>query len=221
MRLLDTSAITLREFHGHKVPDYAILSHTWGEEEVSYQELGKAESRYLAGYSKIAGCCALAKSQGLEYVWIDTCCIDKTSSAELSEAINSMFRWYRDAQVCYAYFADVGTLAGMPLDPAEMESFRRSRWFTRGWTLQELLASRDLVFYDRDWKEIGTRQALHSDISIATGISQDHIINPMSASAAQKMFWASKRHTTRIEDMSYCLMGLFDVNMPLLYGEGA
>lgn len=217
MRLINTSTIKLHEFHGDQVPDYAILSHTWGEEEVSLQELERAESKARAGYSKIISCCELANVLGWEYAWIDTCCIDKTSSAELSEAINSMFRWYRDAGVCFAYLADVSSTS---LNHVAIEGFRGSRWFTRRCCLQELIAPRNLSFYDRDWTEIGTKQALHNEISIATGIAQEHIMNPDSASAAQKMSWASKRQTTRIEDISYCLMGLFDVNMPLLYGEG-
>ncbi len=198
MRLLHTSTLRLREFYGDRTPEYAILSHTWGEEGVSLQELEKPESKARAGYSKIIGCCALAQLQRWEYFWIDTCCIDKTSSAELSEAINSMFRWYRDAKVCYAYLADVSVLS---LDPAAMEVFRGSRWFTRGWCLQELLAPETLVFYDRDWKEIGTKQGLQTEISIFTGIKEEHVSNPMSASTAQKMSWASKRKTTRLEDI--------------------
>ena len=136
MRLLNTSSINIYVFSGDEIPEYAILSHTWGDEEVSLQELDKDESRAKAGYSKIQSCCALANLQGWQYVWIDTCCIDKSSSAELSEAINSMFRWYRDAKVCYAYLEDVAINS----HEDSMVAFRKSRWFTRGWTLQELLA---------------------------------------------------------------------------------
>ena len=152
MRLLHTSTLELHEFYGEVIPKYAILSHTWGEGEVSFQELQKAkldESSMLnesKGYRKIKDCCKLAASDGWQYIWIDTCCIDKTSSAELSEAINSMYRWYGEAQICYAYLADVDS-AGQN-DPLTMRRFERSRWFTRGWTLQELLAPDFLVFYD-------------------------------------------------------------------------
>ena len=212
MRLLDTANITLHEFHGQRIPQYVILSHTWEYEEVSFQDIQSQESKHLAGYEKITRCCQLAASEGWKYVWIDTCCIDKRSSAELSEAINSMFRWYRDAQVCYAYLNDV--LGTSPDD------FRNSRWFTRGWTLQELLAPGIVIFYNAFWEVLDTKRSLRKELSLVTGISIQYMIDPTSASVATKMSWASRRRTTRIEDVAYCLLGLFDVNMPLLYGEG-
>ena len=225
MRLLHTSTLELHEFYGEVIPKYAILSHTWGKGEVSFQELPKVRSimsRELnepKGYRKIKDCCELAASDGWKYVWIDTCCIDKTSSAELSEAINSMYRWYGEAQICYAYLADVDS-AGQS-HRSTMRSFERSRWFTRGWTLQELLAPDFVVFYDKAWVEIGTRSSLGKRISKITGIKHDHMIRPLKASVAAKMSWASDRTTTRSEDIAYSLMGLFEVNMPLLYGEGS
>ena len=225
MRLLHTSTLELHEFYGEVIPDYAILSHTWGEGEVSFQELNRVKSivsreqNELKGYRKITDCCKLAASDGWQYVWIDTCCIDKTSSTELSEAINSMYRWYGEAQICYAYLADVDS-AGQN-DPLTMRRLERSRWFTRGWTLQELLAPDVVVFYDNAWVEIGTRSSLSYRISKITGIKHDHLIRPFKASVAAKMSWASNRTTTRIEDIAYSLMGLFEVNMPLLYGEGS
>ncbi len=112
----------LEEYYDDYVPKYAILSHTWGEEEVSYQALSKPDSKKLAGYEKIARCCSLAAAGGFQYVRIDTGCIDKASSADLSEAINSMYRWYQNASVCYAYMADVETPSvcqGFPVDPSE------------------------------------------------------------------------------------------------------
>ena len=225
MRLLHTSTLELHEFYGDVIPKYAILSHTWEEGEVSFQELPRVKSMVSRGlnepkgYRKITDCCKLAASDGWQYVWIDTCCIDKTSSAELSEAINSMYRWYGEAQICYAYLADVES-AG-PKDPLTKRRFERSRWFTRGWTLQELLAPDFLVFYDKFWVEIGTRSSLGKRISKVTGIKRDHMIRPLKASVAAKMSWASDRTTTRVEDIAYSLMGLFEVNMPLLYGEGS
>ncbi len=224
MRLLHTSTLELHESHGEVIPRYAILSHTWGEEEVSFQELQKAKSNEsnelnnLKGYRKIKDCCRLAASDDWQYIWIDTCCIDKTSSAELSEAINSMYRWYGEAHVCYAYLADVDS-AGRS-ESSLMRRIERSRWFTRGWTLRELLAPNFVVFYDKAWLEIGTRSSLSDRISKITGIKYDHMIRPLKASVAAKMSWASGRTTTRVEDIAYSLMGLFDVNMPLLYGEG-
>lgn len=223
MRLLHTTKITLSSFEGDSIPPYAILSHTWGNEEVLFQDLLRKDASQLdglAGYSKIRSCCALAASEGHEYVWIDTCCIDKTSSAELSEAINSMYRWYQDAEVCYAYLADVRMIDRGPWCADGGRDFRDSRWFTRGWTLQELLAPKDVVFYGSDWQEFGSMSSLIDQISLITGIRQGHLIDISGASAAQKMSWASRRKTTRVEDIAYSLMGIFDVNMPLLYGEG-
>ena len=256
MRLLNTSTLKLREFHDDEIPDYAILSHTWEDGEVSYQAMESAASEVvsaisegrdeaarlemwaavapttLSGYTKITKSCTLAASEGWQYLWIDTCCIDKTSSAELSEAINSMYRWYKEAQVCYVYLIDVSMAHVSRTDLSITDvsitnvprylphSFLWSRWFKRGWTLQELLAPSTVVFYDKDWREIGTRWSLRAEIERATGITYESMIRPESCSIAMKMSWASNRKTTRVEDIAYCLMGLFDINMPLLYGEG-
>jgi hypothetical protein len=219
MWLLDTVTLKLCHFECEPPPPYAILSHTWAEEEVTFAEIGTPEGKQKRGYQKIEGCCALARADGLSYAWIDTCCIDKTSSAQLSEAINSMFRWYSKAHVCYAYLADV-TLSSRSLLP---RGFARSRWFKRGWTLQELIAPMAVVFYDGSWSYIGTKASLLDQIADITAISYEALIDPSSIrreSVAERMSWAARRKTTRIEDMAYCLMGLFDVNMPLLYGEG-
>jgi hypothetical protein len=148
----------------------------------------------------------------------DTVCINKSSSAELSEAINSMFQWYREAQVCYAYLADVSSdfLGSRAVSPA----VRRSRWFTRGWTLQELLAPATVIFLNESWVEVGTKSSFAELISSVTGIARSDMANFRDANVAVKMSWAANRETTRTEDIAYCLMGLFGVNMPLLYGEG-
>lgn len=231
MRLIKASNIQLHEFYGDKIPEYGILSHTWENEEVSFQDLQTQEQSWLvtrAGYQKIKGCCALAVSQGLEYVWIDTCCIDKTSSAELTEAINSMFMWYEESKICWAYLADVylSTFA-MPNEAVDgylrernKHEFCSSRWYQRGWTLQELLAPEEVEFFNSEWAFLGTKSSLLSMISQATYIDRAHLVNHSNASVATKMSWASNRETTKVEDMAYCLMGLFEVNMPLLYGEG-
>ncbi|OCK96823.1 HET-domain-containing protein, partial [Cenococcum geophilum 1.58] len=221
MRLLNTELMRLEEFHGSNIPPYAILSHTWGKEEVSFQDLVGGDAPKLRGCKKIIGCRNQAVSDGYRYIWVDTCCIDKTSSAELSEAINSMFCWYRGAEVCYAYLADVD----IKPDLTYLQSaIRNSRWFTRGWTLQELVAPSDVVFYDSDWVEIGTKTDLAEIISDVTGVGVTVLLKGMmnnfdDYSVAKRMFWASRRMTTRVEDEAYCLMGLFGVNMPLLYGE--
>ena len=108
------------------------------------------------------------------------------------------------------------------MDPARVctSKFRDSRWFKRGWTLQELLAPAVVIFLDQDWIELGTKLSLQEEVCHATGISTHHLHQPRDASVAQKMSWASTRATTRSEDLAYCLLGVFDVNMPLLYGEG-
>lgn len=223
MRLLHTSTIKLSEFYDDDIPDYAILSHTWGMEEVSLHDLQNEKAPRLnrtERYRKIKAFCALSAQEGYQYVWIDTCCIDKTSSAELSEAINSMYRWYQDAQICFAYLADV-CIGDQGLgSPSAGTEFSQSRWFTRGWTLQELLAPKEVVFYDRNWQYLGSKGELKAQISVVTGIEEGHMVDNNRASVAQKMSWASNRKTTRVEDVAYSLMGIFDVNMPLLYGEG-
>ena len=217
MRLLDTSTIKLSEFFDADIPPYAILSHTWGKNEVSFQDLDRVKAKGPRSYEKIARCCALAASQGYKWVWIDTCCIDKTSSAELSEAINSMYRWYQNSAICYAYLEDVSI--------GHMKHFGSSRWFTRGWTLQELLAPEDVQFYDKRWTRLGSKRSLSEAVAVVTGIPirclDEAQFNLLGQSVAARMSWASKRQTSRIEDTAYSLMGLFDVNMPLLYGEGS
>jgi hypothetical protein len=220
MRLLNSSTLKLHEFVGSRIPPYAILSHTWGEEELSFQDLSTGTVVKKKGFEKIKRCCEIAAEDGFEYAWVDTCCIDKTSSAELSEAINSMFRWYKKAEVCYAFLSDVPS----DEDPELLESaFRKSRWFRRGWTLQELIAPVHVRFFGKDWKEIGTKWNLQTLLSKITSIQTKALvgIEPLSAfSVAQKMSWVSNRETTREEDIAYCMIGIFDINMPMLYGEG-
>lgn len=225
MRLLNTDSLELREFAENEIPPYAILSHTWEREEVSFQDMQNDSANSKAGYQKMAGSCKEALSRDLFYIWIDTCCIDKSSSAELTEAINSMYRWYQEARVCLVYLSDV------PYEDilSEGSCFSNSRWFTRGWTLQELIAPSVVVFYSNDWRELGmkalrdrTTHEVMRKLSTITGVDSDVLAgkNPHSTSIAKRMSWASSRVTTRKEDMAYCLMGLFGVNMPLLYGEG-
>jgi hypothetical protein len=157
---------------------------------------------------------------------VDTCCIDKKSSAELSEAINSMFRWYKNAAVCYAYLSDVRITGDKRDSLPQILGFEQSKWFTRGWTLQELLAPKRVVFLDCNWDTFGTKETLVDKVSMITGIEQSYLMSnffitlPGHVSVAEKMSWASKRITSRAEDMAYCLLGIFDINMSLLYGEG-
>jgi len=222
MRLVNSTTLELKEFLDNDIPPYAILSHTWGAEEISYQDAcdPKSSGRLKKGFAKIRGCCDQARMVELEWVWIDTCCIDKTSSAELSEAINSMYKWYQNADICYAYLEDVPT----SLPEFSVNLFLKARWFTRGWTLQELVAPRIVEFYARNWTEIGTKFSLRSLLSKRTGMDEALLLcqkPPSRYPISQRMSWASERETTRVEDRAYCLFGLFGVNMPLLYGEGS
>lgn len=225
MRLLHAKTLRFENFDGvETTPKYAILSHTWGDEEVTYEDM--RVNRDLAvskvGFQKIRGCALQTLKDGLEHFWIDTCCIDKSSSAELSEAINSMFKWYQQAEVCYAYLIDVPE-DDVRLSLKNIFDFTSSRWFTRGWTLQELIAPRRLVFYVTSWQMLATREEIAPVIEFRAGIPKHVLHNPLrfaETSVAEKMSWASDRQTSRPEDLAYCLMGLFDVNMPMLYGEG-
>ncbi|KAF7944700.1 uncharacterized protein EAE97_005333 [Botrytis byssoidea] len=214
MRLINTSSLCLEEFYDGQIPAYAILSHRWGKKEVTFHDMQAGDCMNVEGFAKIQGCCKQAGLDGWMYVWIDTCCIDKASSTELSEAINSMFQWYQKAEICYAYLGDIENRPDSS-KPAELKS---SDWFTRGWTLQELLAPKKLAFFDRNWDLIGRKEDLQGELREITGILDMN--NRRNASIAQKMSWASRRSTTRVEDQAYSLLGLFDVNMASLYGEG-
>ena len=188
---------------------------------MTFQEFRKGKKRDSLGFAKIVECCDLARSRSFQWVWIDTCCIDKNSSAELSEAINSMCHWYEGAGECYAYLSDIAWDSRDKEVPKS--AFRHSLWFTRGWTLQELLAPAEVIFYDREWNLFGTKGTLSEAISAATGIER-YLLGThhywQSACIAAKMSWLLGRVTSRVEDMAYCMLGLFDVKMPLLYGEG-
>lgn len=226
MRLINVRSLDIEEFFGDDIPEYAILSHTWGTEEVTLQEWSRRQEPSVSsksGYKKIVSACRLASIHRWNYVWVDTNCIDKTSSAELSEAINSMYTWYSDAQVCFVHLQDV------VFDPTSAASidltalFQSSRWFTRGWTLQELLAPVFLRFYDKDWTHMTDKNLCLDELSLVTSIPTHMLefeIIIHRASIAQRMSWLSRRKTTRREDMAYCMFGLFGVNLPLLYGEG-
>ncbi|KAH9209475.1 HET domain protein [Leptodontidium sp. 2 PMI_412] len=228
MRLINVETMQLEEFMGGggQAPKYAILSHTWEDEEVTFQDFTSVHRDTISqkkGYGKIKKTCQQARKDGQKYAWVDTCCIDKTSSAELTEAINSMFQWYMDAVLCYVWLADLPSDEGIkPWDPNS--KFMKGRWLTRGWTLQELIAPRQVEFYDQDWNLRGTKGELSVALSQATGISVEVLRDASllyQLPIAQRMSWAATRQTTRIEDMAYCLLGIFDVNMPMMYGEGS
>jgi hypothetical protein len=278
MRLINTTSLEVEEFLGI-VPKYAILSHTWGVEEVTLEDwrearrLGRISAIYSVlslpsshnpplsvddattsspqrlpslnhastwptdpstlassqqlplGLHKILHACLRARADSLPYLWADTVCIDKTSSAELSEAINSMYAWYCDSAICYAFLSDVPFPSGGRAELSSPSSpFRRSRWHQRGWTLQELLAPKNLVFFSADWRELGSKRGLVELVSEITGIGERYLSRTWhvtTASIAQRLSWVAGRVTTRPEDVAYCLLGIFDVHMPLIYGEGS
>ncbi|KAH7409589.1 heterokaryon incompatibility protein-domain-containing protein [Cadophora sp. MPI-SDFR-AT-0126] len=231
MRLLHRKpdgSFGLTEFSWDKVPPYAILSHTWGpdSEEVVFKDIDNGQASHKSGWKKLEFCGEQAAHHDLRYFWVDTCCIDKSSSAELTEAINTMFRWYKEATKCYVYLTDVST-ASCDMRNLESETewkanFRNSRWFTRGWTLQELIAPASVEFFSVEGIWLGNKQSLKAEVHEITGIDvqalQGHDLSGFGV--AQKMAWASKRNTTREEDQAYCLLGIFGVHMPLIYGEG-
>ncbi|KAL7784636.1 heterokaryon incompatibility domain-containing protein [Trichoderma ceciliae] len=187
------------------LPPYANLSHTWGLEEVTFagfSVLPKIGAK--SGFKKIQLTCKQTLQDGLGYAWVDTCCINKESSSELSETINCMYKWYRNAATCYAYIEDLPDIIKLPITDSSL--VKKCRWFSRGWTLQELLAPQDIVFLGAQWVKIGRKAELNDILQ--------------QVSVSDRMNWAANRQTTREEDIAYCLMGIFDVNMPMMYGEG-
>jgi hypothetical protein len=231
MRLLEydsDSRLGLTKNFSDHIPKYAILSHTWGAdtEEVNFRDLIDGTGKSKDGYRKIRFCGEQASRDGLQYFWVDTCCIDKSNSVELAEAINSMFRWYRDAAKCYVYLSDVSTAKrrrSTSLSKLAWESaFRASRWFTRGWTLQELLAPSSVEFFSEEGKRLGNKKTLEQQIHEITGIAVSAIHGaPLSQfGVEERLLWAASRQTTREEDKAYSLLGIFDIYMPLIYGEG-
>jgi hypothetical protein len=233
MRLLDTATLEFHEYFDSETPRYAILSHTWGSEEVSFRDMETKESQQTnsmkEGYKKIVDFCTKARCRSFKYGWVDTCCIDKRSSAELSEAINSMYTYYQKAGECYIYLADVKAFSHTKRIrdawAEQMNQIKACRWLTRGWTLQELIANTNRRIYTSDWSEvvaIGGLPDIHDIISEATTIPKSVLtqLRMEDVSVSDRMSWAAHRQTTRSEDMAYSLMGLFGVNMPVLYGEG-
>jgi hypothetical protein len=226
MRLLNVRTFTLHTFYGDNIPPYAILSHTWlrDDEEVTFASITSAPPtnafqaswRNVPGAKKIVYLCDQAADDGLDYAWADTCCIDKTNSVELSEAINSMFKWYQRSRTCYAYLADVDKVDGGQIE--------HSRWWDRAWTLQELVAPVLVHFYDKHWQSLGTKEDLLDLVSLRCGVDHETLKQPDTMyvkSVAQRMSWAAHREATRLEDRAYSLLGIFDVNLSMQYGEGS
>jgi hypothetical protein len=211
------NSFSLVEFDDDQIPPYAILSHRWGadQDEVTFQDMSEGNYWSRPSFTKLVFCGSQASQDGLGYFWIDTCCINKSSSAELSESINSMFQWYNKAAKCYAYLADVST-------EHWKAEFKLSSWFTRGWTLQELLSPKEVDFFTSNGLKFGTRSTLAQDIHDITGINTQALLGtPLSQfSVAERFSWAKGRRTKREEDRAYSLLGIFDVSMSPIYGEG-
>ncbi|KAK7179586.1 HET domain containing protein, partial [Paraphaeosphaeria sporulosa] len=263
--------LAITSFDDNELPPYAILSHTWGadEEEVTFTDIVNNGGKDKPGYKKIRFCGEQASRDGLEYFWIDTCCINKENQAELSLAIDSMFRWYRNSARCYVYLSDVSSqtlntnpepnvhqsdlqisrwftwiwifLVVQPIlrwYPSTIRRFftlsdvcspqacecklQRSRWFTRGWTLQELLAPSVVEFFSREWCKLGDKISLKSEIHEVTAIPYEALEGaPLSQFSVEERFrWRQNRHTKLKEDAAYSLSGIFDVDIAPIYGEG-
>ncbi|KAI6004437.1 heterokaryon incompatibility protein-domain-containing protein [Pisolithus orientalis] len=221
---------------GDEATKYAIVSHRWIEgAEVDYQEMTKLaemkeakqnEIRERLGYKKIIRSCEQALRDGYKYLWIDTCCINKPDISELSRSIKSMYRWYKNSSVCYAYLHDITDLS-FPTASSEKrypDSKGWPVWFSRGWTLQEMIAPVDVWFFNKDWKALGDKRTLAPTLSRITRVPQHILTDRFSPNnrpcAAQIMSWAADRTTGEVEDKAYSLFGLLGVNIPVMYGEG-
>ena len=251
MRLLyfdSSKRLTSTDFSGKTVPPYAILSHTWEDEEFLFEDLVNGTGKSKAGYGKILFCGEQAARDHLQYFWVDTCCIDKWNLRELSNAINSMFRWYRNAAKCYVYLCDVSIPATKALrrrrwstrgwtlwkriisatvrSPQHQSvwdvSFRKSKWFTRGWTLQELIAPASVEFFSLERQRLGDKESLEQQIHEITRIPVEALRGgPLEYfSVKDRMAWMEGRQTTQEEDVAYSLIGIFSVSMEFRYGEG-
>jgi hypothetical protein len=229
MRLLeynDEGEFRLIDTFSDETPQYAILSHTWEVEEVTFRDLVDGTGQGKAGYRKIQFCGEQARRDGLQYFWVDTCCIDKSNSTELAKAINSMFRWYQNAAKCYAYLSDVWARKRKASDRFSEytweSAFLGSRWFTRGWTLQELLAPRSVEFFSQEGKRLGDKRSLERQVHQRTGIAVSALqgTHLSQFGVDERLLWAENRQTTCEEDEAYSLLGIFNVFMPLIYGEG-
>ncbi|KAI0870838.1 heterokaryon incompatibility protein-domain-containing protein [Hypoxylon argillaceum] len=232
MRLLQwrNGTVTFTKYLLDNIPPYAILSHTWGEDddEVTFRDIATGTADQKPGYQKILFCGKQASHDGLEYFWVDSCCIDRSGGSELQEAITSMFRWYQNASKCYVYLSDV--VSDDERQPSQDElrranwkvSFRNSRWFTRGWTLQELLAPQSVEFFSKDASKLGNKTNLSQLLQDITGIPINAFEGTelSSFSDGDKMSWAKDRNTKRKEDKAYCLLGIFGISMRISYGEG-
>ncbi|KAK2596401.1 hypothetical protein N8I77_013293 [Diaporthe amygdali] len=236
MRLLDTTSL---EFHvgehaTFRHEGYATLSHRWVGQEITLDQFGshveelRSSARPLSPQlEKIRATCATARSKGIKWIWIDSCCIDKRDMVELTESINSMYKWYRDSVLCIVYLYDVKKNDAVSItNPHIFNRIDRdepSEWFSRGWTLQELLAPREMEFYDKEWTYMGTKKDMKTSLGKVTGINEIYLsgqVHFRKACIAVKMSWMARRKTTRREDVAYSMVGLFGITMTPVYGEG-
>lgn len=228
MRLLTVSGndeLSLVERVGSEIEPYAILSHTWGadSDEISYRDFTDGRYQSKKGFLKLQFCRSRIALDDLSFFWVDTCCIDKSSSAELTEAINSMYRWYQGAARCYVFLSDVTITTHLRSDARALrKALRSSRWFRRGWTLQELIAPRFVDFFDSNGLHLGDKHSLFQDIHEVTKLPFDAVRGRFldDFSVDVRLSWAEGRETKREEDAAYSLLGIFDIYMPLIYGEG-
>jgi hypothetical protein len=225
MRLINCRLLMLEEFEHSEALLYAILSYTWGDDEVLFHDFLVPEVRKAKqGWSKIELTCRQAAADGLSHAWVDSCCINKESSSELSESINSMFRWYTHSAHCYVFLSDYK----LPSSTSVPRDITTSNWFTRGWTLQELIAPQRFAFFDAEWKFIGTKKELSKkiagrtriDVNILTATTVEAIRAGLDrCTVATRMSWAAHRKTRRPEDVAYCLLSIFDLNCPCSTGK--
>lgn len=236
MRLLNTTNLEFQSGEHTKFcqEGYAVLSHRWFPHEVTLAQFGSHVEELRSGSSvlspqldKIRGACLTARNKGIKWVWIDSCCIDKRDLVETTESINAMYRWYRDSTLCIVYLYDVKKNAAISIKNSHI--FDRlgqdnpSEWFSRGWTLQELLAPHHMEFYDKEWTYIGSKNRMKASISSITGIDESYLTGESDfkkACIAQKMSWMVGRATTKEEDIAYCMIGLFGITLAPIYGEG-
>ncbi|KAH7403103.1 heterokaryon incompatibility protein-domain-containing protein [Cadophora sp. MPI-SDFR-AT-0126] len=231
MRLLKCNSVgelsLTQNLDDNALPPYAILSHTWGEptEEVTFRDLMDGTGKGKAGYDKIRFCGGQAKLDGLHYFWVDTCCIDRSDSAELQTSINSMFRWYKTSIKCYVCLSDVRGPFESNEDAFNVKfesAFRAARWFTRGWTLQELIAPSSVEFFDMQYKRLGDKVSLERMLHERTGIPVEALqaYDPTKFSLDERISWVAERETKYPEDKAYSLCGIMGIFLPLIYGEG-
>lgn len=211
------------DLRDEELPEYAILSHTWASEldEVGFDDIDNGTFWERLGYHKLRFCAHQAAKDGLQYFWIDTCCINKNSDAELSRSLRSMWRWYSQAKRCYVLLSDVSK-PECDNHFSDWAHFRASRWFTRGWTLQELLAPLQVEFFSNEGYSIGTKRSLEAEIAEATSVPVNALRNQSLSgySFAQRFSWQERRETREPEDLVYSMFGIFGIWIQVLYGEG-